>query len=314
MSNQDRYLYLYDLPKENTSSNKIAMIIKEKTGGHVLEVRPQIRRDLNKPFCTAIVSISDNDAFQKACKEMKYFQYEGCWCRALPFDNLLQGSNQQKLIDHNVFIAKIPKDDEHNAQWLDNYCSKFGDIKSIKISLGSDHTSRGYGFVCFQEPASATSCLEVQGGKSEICAVKYQPKNIRDFKRVFNNIYAKNLPDDFDEAKTRELFSKYGTIGMLKFGSNEYGKFAMIAYFSPDNKDDREAGPKAAAAAVEDLNNKEFNGGKKMYVHQFLKKSEREQEIRREAMKYKNSKKKCNLFVKNIPPNCGEKEIRDLFG
>ena len=133
------------------------------------------------------------------------------------------------------------------------------------------------------------------------------------FRSVFNNIYAKNLPDDFDEAKTRELFSKYGTIGMLKFGSNEYGKFAMIAYFSPDNKDDREAGPKAAAAAVEDLNNKEFNG-KKMYVHQFLKKSEREQEIRREAMKYKNSKKKCNLFVKNIPDNCTDKDIRDLFG
>lgn len=313
MSNPERtnYLYLYDLPKESTTSNQIAMIIKEKTG-HVLEIKPQIRRDINRPFCTAIVNIPESEAFQKACKELKYFQYEGKMCRALPFDNQLHGANQQRLIDHNLFIAKIPKDQEHNSQWLDNFCSQFGEIKSLKISLGTDHSSRGYGFVCFQDPAGATACLQAQGGKDVICAVKYQPRDKREFRRVYNNIYAKNLPDDFDEAKTRELFGKFGPIGMMKFSNSEFGKFAMIAYFS-DNKDDRETGPKAAAAAVEELNGKEI-GGKKLYVKQFLKKNEREQEIQREAMKYKNSKKKCNLFVKNIPENCTEKEVRDLFG
>ena len=34
----------------------------------------------------------------------------------------------------------------------------------------------------------------------------------------------------------------------------------------------------------------------------------------RVAIKYKNYKKKCNLFVKNIPETCSEKDIRDLFG
>ena len=68
-----------------------------------------------------------------------------------------------------------------------------------------------------------------------------------------------------------------------------------------------------AAAAVDDLNGKEING-KKLYVKQFLNKADREQEIQRDLMKYKNSKKKCNLFVKNIPDNCTDKDIRDLFG
>jgi polyadenylate-binding protein len=145
--------------------------------------------------------------------------------------------------------------------------------------------------------------------------VKYQPRDKREFRRVYNNIYVKNLPEDYDETKTRELFSKFGPIGMFKFGSNEFGKFAMIAYFNPDNKDDHETGPKAAAAAVDELNNKELPGSKgPLHVCKFLKKTERIEEIKRDAMKYKNSKKRCNLFVKNIPDKCTDKDIKDLFG
>ena len=64
MSNAERknYLYLYDLPKKETTSNKIAMIIMENTG-YKLDRKPQIRRDINRPFNTAIVIISDNESF-----------------------------------------------------------------------------------------------------------------------------------------------------------------------------------------------------------------------------------------------------------
>ena len=94
MSNPEKrnFLYLYDLPKETTSSSKIAVILKEKTG-YVLDVRPQIRRDINRPFCTAIINSPDNEAFNKACQAMRYFEYEGMLCRGLPFDNSLHGAN-----------------------------------------------------------------------------------------------------------------------------------------------------------------------------------------------------------------------------
>lgn len=93
-SNPERtnYLYLYDLPKETTTSNQIGLLIKEKTG-YVIEIKPQIRRDLNRPFCTAIVNITDNDAFKRACKELRYFKYEDKPCRALAFDGSLHGAN-----------------------------------------------------------------------------------------------------------------------------------------------------------------------------------------------------------------------------
>jgi len=150
------------------------------------------------------------------------------------------------------------------------------------------------------------------GNNDVIKANKYQPRDKRDFRRVFNNIYAKNLPDDFDEAKARALFTPFGPIGMLKFDKNDMGPYCMIAYFS-ENKEDRTTGPAAAQRAVDELNGKEIDG-KKIYVKPFLSVEARKQEILREAIKYKNSKKKCNLFVKNIPETCAEKDIRDLFG
>jgi RNA recognition motif-containing protein len=44
-----------------------------------------------------------------------------------------------------------------------------------------------------------------------------------------------------------------------------------------------------------------------------LKKEEREAEKRKEQLRFKNSKKRCNLYVKNFPPTTTEPELRTLF-
>ena len=69
MSNQaerKNYLYLYDLPRNECTSAVIATIIMNKTG-FILDRKPQIRRDISRPFYTAIVIIPDSESFQKAC-------------------------------------------------------------------------------------------------------------------------------------------------------------------------------------------------------------------------------------------------------
>lgn len=58
-------LYLYDLPKEHYTSVKVSELLKE--AGIDLERVPQVKRDLNKPFYTAILQISDPEKFKKAC-------------------------------------------------------------------------------------------------------------------------------------------------------------------------------------------------------------------------------------------------------
>lgn len=66
--------------------------------------------------------------------------------------------------------------------------------------------------------------------------------------------------------------------------------------------------------AVEELNGKQIDDKHTLYVREALKKSEREQEKKREMIRYKNSKKRCNLYVKNLSPEVKKEDLEKLFG
>ena len=93
---------------------------------------------------------------------------------------------------------------------------------------------------------------------------------------------------------------------------NEKGAFSFICYGDPENKD-KEYGPKAAMRAVIELNGKQIDG-QELYVKEALKKEERQIEKTKEMLRYKNSKKRCNLYVKNFPPNTTREQLEELFG
>ena len=83
----------------------------------------------------------------RAHETMKYFNIGDKQCRGLQFDKQLLGSNKEKLLSHNVFVRSIPKELGHSD--LQKKFEGVGKIKSLKVSLNGDHTSRGYGFICF---------------------------------------------------------------------------------------------------------------------------------------------------------------------
>jgi RNA recognition motif-containing protein len=60
------------------------------------------------------------------------------------------------------------------------------------------------------------------------------------------------------------------------------------------------------------MDNKDY-AGRILYVKPGLKKSEREKELAHETLKYKNSKKRCNLYVKNFTAETTEEDLRNLF-
>ena len=144
---------------------------------------------------------------------MKFFKIGGKPCRALQFDKQLLGSNKEKLAGSNVFVRSIPKNLEHED--LQKKFSSIGKIKSLKVSLNSDHTSRGYGFICFNDEATATAAIEQSAKDEDTVAMKFEPKDRRHFRKVINNIYVKNIPVGKTNDDIKEMFKPFGHISSL---------------------------------------------------------------------------------------------------
>ena len=98
--------------------------------------------------------------------------------------------------------------------------------------------------------------------------------------KMFTNVFIKNLPEELEETTLTELFEKYGQITSLKIMKGDDGKSKGFAFVSYED-------PAEAEAAVEELNNKEMDGGKTMYVGRAQKKAERQAELKKkfEALK-----------------------------
>jgi RNA recognition motif-containing protein len=144
----DKYLlYLYDLPRDTVTSIKISELLKKEVKETSFEP-PQIRRDANKPFYTAVLKFNEPNDFKNAVEKFKYFEFEGKQCRALPFDKDLLGSNRINTNKNNVFVKRLP--DNMTSKDLDQvFSDNVGKVKSAKVSINGDYSSRKYGFVCF---------------------------------------------------------------------------------------------------------------------------------------------------------------------
>jgi len=184
---------LYDLPSTLATSVKISSIIKDKTGYELSEpvqfkdCKPNPLTGVPSPFKLGIIKV-DPAQWSTISKEIKYFNIEDgedmqgnkrVWeCRALPFDRDLLGANKLNTNSQlNVFVRGIK---DETAQQLENeFSTKFGEVKSAKVSRSAQVTiektdegkkikhvdlaqppkSNGYGFVCFQKQEDAEKAI-----------------------------------------------------------------------------------------------------------------------------------------------------------
>ena len=114
-------LFLYDLPKESTTSQRIATIVKE-LGGYDLGLNnpPQIRRDPNKHFFNAIIKINEPAKFNEVAEKLRTFEIDGKCCRALPFDKAFLGSKSSALKDFAVFFKFDKNEKDQQVQSSDD--------------------------------------------------------------------------------------------------------------------------------------------------------------------------------------------------
>jgi len=341
-------VYLYDLPKGLATSVKIAAIIKAQTNYDLPEpvqfrdCKPHPVSGLPSPYVLGMVKI-DPSEWKRVSDGMKYFDFEDevdqegqkkVWpCRALAFDRDLLGVNKANTNSQlNVYVKCIPKD-QTTADLDAKFSTVFGVVKSAKISRSAHvlketidgrtvkkidatapPTSNGYGFVCFQNKESFDAALAA-GHFEGLEIERYQPKDPREQRKVVNNIYVKNFNPLWDEEVLRTLFRNYGDIMSLVVmkKTNKDGEVKPFAFVCYDHENDRTYGPKCAENAVADLHDKEFDGFK-IYVQPAVPLEQRQAQVQREQQRFKNSKKKCNLFVKGFPQQYQKENLEALFG
>lgn len=133
----------------------------------------------------------------------------------------------------NVYIKNI--DPEITDEEFRKMFEKFGEITSATLSRDQEGKSRGFGFVNFSTHESAQAAVdemndkEIKGQKLYVGRAQKKHEREEELRKQYEaarlekaskyqgvNLYVKNLTDDVDDEKLRELFSPFGTITSAK--------------------------------------------------------------------------------------------------
>lgn len=218
----------------------------------------------------------------------------------------------------NIFIKNLDKSID-NKIMFDTF-STFGNILSCKVANDEEGNSKGYGFVHFEsEEAANNAILKVNGmllnGK-KVFVGRFVPRKEREKAmgekaKRFTNIYVKNFGDEFEsDDKLKEAFEKFGNVVSAKIMKSDDGKSKGFGFISFEE-------PEQAEEAVKEINAKELNNGKTMYVGRAQKKAERQAELKRKFEQLKlerlNRYQGVNLYVKNLDDTIDDEKLRKEF-
>ncbi|XP_055624932.1 polyadenylate-binding protein 4-like [Toxorhynchites rutilus septentrionalis] len=216
----------------------------------------------------------------------------------------------------NVFIKNLDKNIDNKAMY-DTF-SAFGNILSCKVAQDDKGNSKGYGFVHFETEESANTSIEKVNGMllnaKKVYVGRFIPRKEREKElgekaKLFTNVYVKNFGDELTDDSLKEMFEKYGTITSHRVMTKETKSrgFGFVAFENPES----------AERAVQDLNGKELNDGKILYVGRAQKKNERQMELKRRFEQLKMERltryQGVNLYVKNLDDTIDDERLRKEF-
>ncbi|UZP37297.1 hypothetical protein NXS19_005113 [Fusarium pseudograminearum] len=170
----------------------------------------------------------------------------------------------------NVYVKNIAADvTEDDFRQL---FEKYGDVTSSSLARDQEGKSRGFGFVNFTTHESAFKAVDELNNKDfhgqDLYVGRAQKKHEREeeLRKSYEaarlekankyqgvNLYIKNLDDDVDDDKLREMFKDFGSITSAKLGKSK--GFGFVCFSNPDD----------ATKAVAEMNQRMFNG-KPLYV------------------------------------------------
>lgn len=179
--------------------------------------------------CYGFVQLEDDDAAMRSISQLNGLLIKDkILCVQRFINKKMNGpemTDDSKQSFTNVYVKNIGKD--MNSQGLREMFENFGTIVSPKIMTESDGTSRGFGFVSFEDPKAAHNATAELNGqimssgktlyvgraqkkKERERVIKAQQKEFDgDEKR---NLCVSNLDDTVDDNRLRTEFQPYGTV------------------------------------------------------------------------------------------------------
>jgi len=262
----------------------------------------------------AYVNYNTTSDGEKALEELNYTLIKGLPCRIMwsQRDPALRKNGQG-----NVFIKNLDTAIDNKA--LHDTFAAFGNILSCKVAQDEAGASKGYGFVHYETDEAAAQAIKHVNGmllnEKKVFVGHHIPKKDRqskfeEMKANFTNVYVKNIATEATDEEFRALFEKYGDVTSASLArEQETGKsrgFGFVNFINHEH----------AAAAVDELNGKDFKG-QDLYVGRAQKKHEREEELRKsyEAARVEKASKYqgVNLYVKNLDDEVDDEKLRELF-
>lgn len=139
---------------------------------------------------------------------------------------------------------------------------------------------------------------------------KERQAKIEQYRAKFTNVYVKNLDETVNDKQLSEMFGKYGPITSAIVQVDEENHSKGFGFVNFENHED-------AQKAVDALNETEQADGKILYVARAQKKSEREEELRKQYEQAKLEKlakyQGVNLYVKNLDDDLDDEKLRQEF-
>ena len=251
---------------------------------------------------------------ERALQELNYTEIKGQPCRIMWSQ---RDPSVRRSGDGNIFIKNL--DPAIDNKTLHELFSSFGNILSCKVALDGAGRSKGYGFVHFEEKASADAAIEKLNGllindKKVFVGAHISRKEraaAADAARAhFTNVFCKNLDESVGDEELQKLFTPFGTITSALVSRDEAsGRSKGFAFINFESHE-------AAEAACAALNGTEMNG-RLLYVGRAQKKAEREEELRRQFETAKQERLSkfvgVNLYVKNLAETVDDEKLRTEF-
>eukprot|EP00927_Polykrikos_kofoidii_P082222 TRINITY_DN810_c0_g5_i1.p1 TRINITY_DN810_c0_g5~~TRINITY_DN810_c0_g5_i1.p1 ORF type:complete len:701 (-),score=127.01 TRINITY_DN810_c0_g5_i1:206-2308(-) len=234
----------------------------------------------------------------------------------------------------NVYVKNLDRNIDNKA--LFDTFSLFGHILSCKVATDPNGKSRGYGFVHYENEEAARSAIDrvngMQIGDKTVEVTSFLKRGDREGpSKNYTNIYTKNFPNDWDEAKISEVFGQVGAVtstcvmsdqkdrkfAFINFADSESAKKAIDVLHKTDQRSEEQKEKDKAEGKEEEQANAEHPSWL-LYVTRAQTKSERGRTLRErfnatERSSTSTRAQGVNLYVKNLDESADDDTLRELF-